>query len=67
MYLTTTQMSGSMCLLCSCCIAEHFCCYWGEIRVRLVVWLGLRGKGRVNSVIIDVIAKINYNCNYAGI
>jgi len=23
MYLTTTQMSGSMCLLCSCCIAEH--------------------------------------------
>lgn len=25
---------------------------------------GLRGKGRVHRVIIDVITEINYSCNY---
>ncbi len=30
----------------------------------LVVWVGLRCKGWVNSVIINVITEINYRCNY---
>ncbi len=28
----------------------------------LVVWVGLRSKGWVNSVIINVITEINYVC-----
>ncbi len=32
-----------------------------------MVLLGLRGKGRVNSIIIDVITAINYRCNYWGV
>lgn len=35
----------------------------GEAR-GLVVWVGLRCKGRVNSVIIEVGTKINYIYNY---
>ncbi len=31
----------------------------------LVVWLGLRCRGRVNSVIIDVTTEMNYRCNYS--
>ncbi len=29
-----------------------------------MVWLGLRGRGRFKSVIIDVTTEINYRCNY---
>ncbi len=29
-----------------------------------MVWVGLRCKGWVNSVIINVITEINYRCNY---
>ncbi len=52
--------------LCSYCIAKHFCCFCGRIRVRLGTGLvgRLRYKGWVNSVIINVITVLNYRCNY---
>lgn len=39
-------------------LQNTFAAYWDGIQVKLgvglVVWLGLRGKGMVNSVIIDI-------------
>ncbi len=64
------QKMSTMYLLCSYCIAIHFCCYCGEIWVTdrfgsMVKFKGaLRCKGWVNSVIINVIRKIYYRCNH---
>ncbi len=29
----------------------------------LVVWLGVMGRGWINSVIIDITTEMNYKCN----
>ncbi len=67
-YYVLTSKISTMYLMCSYCIAKHFCCYRGGIGVRDRFGGvgrfkgGLRCKGWVNSVIINVITEINYRC-----
>ncbi len=57
------QNTSIMNLKCSYCI----CCFEvdsGRLGTGLVVWVSLRFKEWVNSVIINGITEMNYRCNY---